>query len=42
MFGGAGVFLVDVSGIIFIILSITGWWLWIKRRALQKQINGRL
>lgn len=42
IFGGAGVYLVDLSGIIFIILSMTGWWVWIKRRAIQKEINSRL
>lgn len=40
--GRLGVFLVDLSGIIFVILSITGWWVWMKRRALQKVINDKL
>ena len=42
IFGGVGVYLIDVSAIIFIILAMSGWWLWLKRRALQKKINGRL
>lgn len=42
IFGRTGVYLVDLSGIIFVILSITGWWVWMKRRAIQKEINGRV
>ena len=42
IFGQAGVYLVDISAIIFIIMALSGWWLWLKRRALQKEINGRL
>ena len=42
MFGRLGVYLVDLSGIIFIILSVTGWCVWMKRRAIQKEINGKL
>lgn len=42
IFGRLGVYLVDLSGIIFITLSITGWWVWMKRRAIQKEINGKL
>ena len=42
LFGRPGVYLVDMSGIIFVILSITGWWVWMKRRSMQKEINGKL
>jgi hypothetical protein len=42
IFGGAGVYLIDLSAIIFIILAVSGWWLWLKRRALQKKINSSL
>lgn len=42
IFGSLGIYLVDISGIIFMVLASTGWWLWIKRRALQKQIDREL
>jgi hypothetical protein len=42
IFGSMGIYLIDISGIIFIVLTGTGWWLWFKRRALQKEINGEL
>lgn len=42
IFGAAGVYIMDLSAIIFIILAVSGWWLWLKRRALQREINGRV
>ena len=42
IFGRGGVYLIDVSAIIFIILAMSGWWLWLKRRKLQKKINSSL
>jgi len=42
IFGIAGVYMMDLSAIIFIVLAVSGWWLWLKRRALQREINGRV
>jgi len=38
--GTAGAFLVDLAAIIFIVLAISGWCVWLKRRAMLRQLNG--
>jgi hypothetical protein len=38
--GSIGVWLVDISVVIFLAMSFTGWWSWLKRRAMQKEIDG--
>lgn len=40
--GRIGVYLIDLVGIIFIILAFSGWCVWMKRRSIQNQINGKL
>ena len=40
-FGKAGTYLVDLACIIFIVLAISGWCVWMKRRSMQKKINGK-
>ena len=37
--GTIGVVIMDIAVILFLILSGTGWWVWFKRRALQKTID---
>jgi hypothetical protein len=37
--GDLGIWIVDISALIFLALSFTGWWSWFKRRAIQKEIN---
>lgn len=39
IFGKFGVWIVDISVFIFLVLSFTGWWSWYKRRELQKEID---
>jgi hypothetical protein len=37
--GTFGVLLVDVITIILLILTVSGWWSWLKRRAIQKELD---
>jgi len=37
--GKYGIWIMDLAVIIFLALSISGWWVWFKRRALQKEID---
>ena len=37
--GKFGILIIDISVVIFIALSMTGWWSWFKRRAIQKEID---
>lgn len=39
--GKAGALLVDLAAVLFIILAISGWCVWLKRKSIQKQINGK-
>lgn len=41
IFGKAGAIVVDLAAILFIILAISGWCVWLKRRTIQNQVNGK-
>ena len=40
-FGRTGAFLVDLAAVLFVVLAASGWCVWLKRRSIQKQINGK-
>ena len=37
--GKYGIWIMDLAVIIFLVLTISGWWAWFKRRALQREID---
>ena len=40
--GKYGVWIMDLAVIVFLAMSISGWWAWFKRRALQREIDAEL
>ena len=37
--GSYGAWLMDACVILFLVLSLTGWWTWFRRRAMQKELE---